>query len=878
MLHRCLVSCVLCLAVATSVFAQGNIDAEQREQIKALVEQLSAPSQRQRQAAQDALLEIGPNVEDYLKAERMNPDLGFEQKRRIDWLLERVGTPEFALIWRGQPRMKVPKGLEYGSLIIGVNDREFKNDSDMDSFWEVDGYVRLKLWEFGKDPKWISTQVSEKQLHGFNRYPDRLSEYDKHGHKGEWSFVVRRGLQIARDGGNPEAIKSFQKAWDMGCRDPMVLGHWAWILCQTNAKASLELLNEKMPDVLNTYPGGTWRYGQVPGYRAIALASLGRIDEAIAYFETAIEEAKTAKAHAAVPILVRDLAPLKRQVAPENFYDFLREHPEMNIADLPVEILLHYAEDIAGGLQAPKQAVTFLKNLQKDARPDIVEKIGPVERTFVRQAELAEAWTSERPHRVLVRLDAGIIDLREGENQNDTVLLPPMSKTGSFEAQVVFKPPRTWNDSTCFVAVGLREKCKPSCGGYHYWDSFVSDNRGNSIRFRPFERNLMRSVDHVGTNFYTARKPYTVRFDVEPGRRSIYMNGKPRRIWYGDFTPDVRFGPLRPALKVTNAYGEIKNMKWYVFSAVDVDNEAVEKTLRDIQTACHEGNLEKVRELYNQLFALWKDVPEAADAIKEHRQRLTFYEQIFTPEGLDLCDLDLLRHPQTLFVGTDRCIVNDDWLAIQKRGCKCAFSYPIALPQSVEISGLMQTTRPVNSGTDIIIMPNSMSSLPAWTVHFSPAFVYTPKGKKVKLTARVLENKEGETAVTEEVASPKPFAFCLRGSAKGSALFINNPDKPLLTLDQKWGKGNRLAINYDHAHSFALLLGHARVRAIDADTALDAPATLPKIVKPEVIHPVDLLEQALLKPKSRAAFTPILTLKEVRELIRKRKQGDGRED
>lgn len=877
MFYRCNALAVVCLLACISAFGQEALGADKRETIRGLVEQLSAPLQRDRQAAQDALLEIGPDVEDYLKAERMNPQLGFEQQRRIDWLLERVKTPELALIWRGQPRTKIPEGLEYGSLIISVDDLSITDEEQQNLALRRlgKGRVTLKVWKYGEDPKVIRTEVTKEQQPGFNAYPDDISEYDKHGHKGEWSFVARRGLQISYNYFDEKSLEDFERAWELGCRDPLILTRWAWVLRRNHrVEDSLKLLKEKSPEVISVYPGGKWTYGNLPVAHARALDRLGRHEEGLTLLDEALAEAHKAKAHLARPLLLRRKLRAICQYDPEKFFDYLRDNPALDLTKRPGRVLMHYAMSVAAAKGDPAEGLAFINHLAETKDDDNeIDKLDAIRRAWEMQIELAKNWHTDKPHRVLIRRDPSFFQMERGpERASARFRLPPMPKWGSVRMGILPLWRRPWSSKTGARGVfGLMKRQKPH-GSYNAWDSYVSFYDHEAVRMRLAGRSLTPYIGRCNPNWLVGNIADYIQLDIQPGRRQLFINNKRRRMWYGNLEPDTQHGPLRPALEVHNARGLWHDIQYFAWSATQVDNDAIREIFGDLPDACRAGDTEKVRELYEQLFTHWKDIPEAAEAIEEHRALLEYYQQIFTDEGLDLCDKDLLNHPQTYRVDTDRVIVTDGWLSIQDRWCACGLSYPITVPEHCEITGLLHAGGTSKKNRYLILQPNAFRAFSRDVRSFVPALQWRPARKTVGLDD--FRDTGDETHVQrDEFGDQETLSFCMRITPEGTSLFVNDGEEPLLTWKKRDDQpdGNRLIFLTKCSHDGPAQLGQARVRAIDPQTPLDAPTDLPDITQPPWLKPLELLEQTELAPSKSAAFPPVLTLEEVNELIAKRK-------
>lgn len=876
MFHRCTALTALCLVICVSAFGQDAIDTDTRTKIKALVEQLSAPSQRERQAAQDALLDVGPDAEDYLRAERLNPELGFEQKRRIDWLLERISTPEFALIWRGQAKVKTPQGLTYGSLVIGVNGREFASSEDIQAFWRIEGEVRLRLWVYGKDPVWVKTTLSQEQLRGFNPYPDLLHKYDKHGHRGDWDFKVRHGLQLSRNLSNPASIEDFEAAWEMGCRDALMLHAWAAVLRGAERyDDALTLLDEKAPQAIASYPGGTYAQGKLPAERVKTLMATGRFDEAASALEQALAAAREAKAHDGAITLLQEQVVLIRHVAPEDLFAFMKKHSELGLEQLPPPRLLHYADDITAGMSDPAEGLAFLKYIRKQAdekggyaQPDVLRRL---ERHYEQQRELAREWKTDRPHRTLIRYDhEGSILYGPLDHRTPETILSPLTLPGSFEATLAPLPLGAWTAQQPYFALTLRTKCSPDCGCYAHEDSYVNLLTYGACRYMPTIRDHATGLNIMTTAYYDSARPQTIRIDVEPGRRRLYTAGKLRREWYGNVEPDTRFGPLRPAISASRRNGRMQDAKWFVFSKAQADNAAIQETLLAIDQAGREGDLPKIETLYKELFALWKDIPQADDAIAEHAQKLEFYRQAMSEDGLDLNNMDLLNHPQTLKDDTARWIVAGEWLC----GYNPYFTtsdlcFPVPLPENIEITGLLRINGFAKGTYGFFFVPNANESKTALMFYGGLQAGWSPQIKQFMAFSGNFG--DGPRVTRDDYQPGKTFAFCIRFKGDQVAMFVDDPDKPILTHKGPRGQGSRLALNVSCFPRNPVYFGKLHVRTIAEDVKLDAPATLPDIIEAPTLNAQDMLTAAGLTTENNSAFPPVLTLEEVEALIEKRK-------
>jgi hypothetical protein len=812
------------------------------DQIRSLITQLDDDDFDRREAAMEKLVVIGEQALPLLKTALENKGLSPEAENRIRHLLGSLSAPAHGVVWRvlispgmhHNEKAQVPEGILAGDVITEINGEPINSDEASSRFrGHPFKNARATIWRGGKILSLTLTMNAETTL-CFHPWPDATRLYEQYGHRGEWDKTVLQALAIGTLFSNSQCEPLYQKAYDAGCRDALVVFYWAAHLLKLGKLEEAEkIVLAARQEKLHGSPGGRYLYSELPILHARILRHQGKFDEADKTIATALTEAEKNGAFEATQSLKYQLFRNVRYVDKPDPLAYLQRN-----ASFPYDSLA--PRDVASWCQIvsregdPSGAVELLRYLKPKLKNRNQEQLGQLEeldKYYASQVTRAKAYhvTPEAKRKpVAVLYDTGFWSANVQAGRY-TVMpnMPEVRVPG---------------------AIGVNMRICEFPKNYGAWVPVFRFGCASPIPTAPME--LCLSFDHDGNYIFYHRVkdqltyPETlckamdwgdtfgdkhVFFSIREGVTQMSVNGKAFRTWYYEGKLPEK---LQTFIFLSSARAWFYNFMYYAFTDADVDAEAISKAWYAWHAAAQEGDGKKLEDTADGLLALMKPVPEAKRGVAFVEAVQRGYRAAHQPDGWCPDPRLVLADPETDTGGLWEPA--GDWMAgmvhpDRSTGTSLYCQIPVVLPESFEVTGQVAAEGHMCPAITFSILwnnnlkrygTNSPPSRPSLDVPWTQV----PSDKLIPA------EKQAYQRFVDRLKKERTFSFLLRKIGPKAALYVNGLEKPLLLEEfkKRIATGKYLGF-YQHCPHGLLMLRGIKVRAVDPRMDIDAPVQFPEM-------------------------------------------------
>ena len=825
----------MCCSSLWGAAAPGSPD-----HVRELIAQLDHDDFDKREDAMEKLVNIGEKTMPFLRKALEDKNTSPEAVHRVRYLLGSLSGPEHGVVWRTlispgmyhREKPQVPKGIQAGDVIVEIAGEPIDSDEAVSCFrGRSFTNAQAKIWRKGKIVP-LNLSVNSETTLCFHLWPDPTRRYELYGHHGDWDKTVHQALAVGTLYSNSRCEPLFQKAFDAGCRDAMVIHYWAAHLVKLGKLEEAEkIVLAARKEELHGHPGGRFLYCELPILHARIFRHQSKFDEAGKTIATAVADADKNGAFEAIKSL-------KYQLLRNVRYD---ENPDplahlKNAANFPYDVLA--TKDIAFWCQFvsrkgdPSRALVLLAYLKpkvknRDRKIDHLKELVKYYETQETLAKAYKASPAAKRKNVAVMCDFGFWTCNVPAGRYMPLRSMPEFKTpGAISVRMRYwEFPENYGAWAPVYRFGCEHKSETDpmsfCLSFTHHGAY---DFNHCIKHqRPYPDRLCSAMewgDTFGDKW--------VKFSMQNGKTQMSVNGQVFRTWYVEEKLPEK---MRAFIFLSSARAWFYNFIHYAYTDADVDPSAVENAWHAWHGATKEGDGKKMEETAGKLLTLLKPIPEAKAGIAFVNAVQNNYKAIHTDDGWSLDPKTLLNDPLANANGLWE--PSGDWLVGLSRpdwrGEKLYCQVPMVLPESFEITGQVAAEgRMCPHLMFTILWNNNLKYLAPATALTKPDFSvsWTQVPKSVEAPA----GTQAVQAFINRMKKQKTFSFCLRKVGPKAAVYVNGLKKPLLirAYRKRHATGQFLCFNQNCPHG-AFMLRDIKVRAIDAKTDLNAPVKLPQL-------------------------------------------------
>ncbi|MCY2930762.1 MAG: hypothetical protein NTV86_14950 [Planctomycetota bacterium] len=782
--------------MAACLLLAGAARGQQGAGAKEWVGKLNSPDLQVRAEAHKELMMIGEPAGEALRAALKNPALGAEARSRVEFLLDDMERPAMGALWPIRTNQPAPEGIEPGDVVFRIDGRRIFH---VQQLGEGERPPRtVEVWHKGKGKSKLSVARGDWSVQGFSELTDLPGLYTRFGQSGVWDGKVLEALEHSQNGRHEPAVKAFEEAWKLGCRDVLVLCGWALELRWAGqARESLALAARLAGEAKDTTPGGLGTYGILPNQLARAHLLLGDRASARRVTAEAIEQAERANAWWAIEslhwpqleLLSDDAAAClafweKNRQTIRRVPGVMSEEEEWVLQAVAAQMGMAKARELAGRM--PLSAV-----------PERWRKV------LAAEPEKAPA----RRHAVLVDYKPWYGPLSAEQGGYDDEFAFAGKGLGRLDAQVKI------------VSHGLaRPETRSLAALFIEWPgarSVVRMDRCGGVSVRDPAAGMPSGYD--GPQIYDPKA--WNRLSLAAGPEGLRVSVNDVAMYAGPPSGDDR-GPCQARIFWSDCTISMRELTWYMYSATAVDNQAMLALLRAHEQACRASDAVKVAALQKQLLEAAAPSPEAREyltaSLETRRKQL---EAMLSKDGLSLCQRDLVKDKPDDGSGRGRRLEGSTLVGWAPAGKSHGAALDLTLPDDLEIVGTV-------AFGDVDRDPRATLG---WWGQFGgamPTVWFYPRYRTVAIG--FLDDSHCVRAEGVDFSTPLPF--CLRTRGNKVALFLRDGAKPDLTVEniERSGPGVLLLWKGTGTPQGQIRFQDLRVRALPKDKPLDAPARLPR--------------------------------------------------
>ncbi len=646
---------------------------------------------------------------------------------------------------------------------------------------------------------------------------DHAAAYRAHGHQGPWSDAVAHAIALHAGNTNDVRIRDgLLQAWKDGCRDPLV----AYILIRWYRKSPNPQRAQEYWDALQkeapvTYPGGLYRHGMCPHEMAIIALRKGHREQAEKDLSAALAAANAAKApRGAAAVRLAQLYLLNAR-DPNAALALWTEHAtELRsvrpaLRDDPFEGLVH----LSAASLPPQRIVDFLRS-----EPPGEQRDKWLEFYTQQSALAAESAREQTParHRVLVEYHPALRGIRADLGHYQYFPLSEAPFPVVIRSRVRLGGPEGVSPWTPLAEI--RTLARPDTPGLLGWIL------GAAGQLYPVSGTVDGESLRSPLNYIQPDTWHELEVVHDPRLSEARLDGVPvRRIHYRPRGIES----VTPSLHVRGTTADFEDLCVYTTSDTPADNDAIRSALRAFQAAMQQCDPAAARPAVEQLASLWGPIPQAGAFLQRARAQLARVDAIATDAGLDLATADTISESGevlgkwSLRDGALLAVCCHPGHEGHDHPMPAALRLPV-VTGNFELSGIVEIPMGAPEQEPYVTVSWNTSAKHA----SENRLIFRPHTRRVLLCGSK-DSKKARTPAGGEVAV---VPFCLRVRNTSAALFVEDPERPLLVVTDAeplahftWLRVYQ--VPQDKAARFRAL----RLRRLPPDRDLHAPAILPEM-------------------------------------------------